>query len=104
MRVDVRTVNTRINLSVAFLLVLFPTLETQRRMSTSSGIVWVDKSWLYDWSMAFKATNHKYITLVQLNNPKSRCVESLYPFLSQFLELGFTYLRSSLPVLRSKRR
>ena len=78
----VRTVNTRINLSVGFLFVLFPTLETQVRMSTSFGIVWVDKRQLYDWSMAFTATNQKYITLVQLNNPRSRCAESLYPFLS----------------------
>ena len=44
MRVEVRTVNTRINLSVAFLFVLFPISETQGRMSTSSGMVWVDKS------------------------------------------------------------
>ena len=42
-RVDVRTVNTWINLSVAFLFVLFPTSETQVRMSTSSGTLWVDK-------------------------------------------------------------
>ena len=48
---------------------------------------WTSNS--YDWSMVFKETmNQSQVTLVHLNDPKTRYAESLYQFPLQFLQWG----------------
>ena len=50
----------------------------QAFVTTISGIVWVDISNTYDWSMVLKATiNQSQETVVHPNDLRSHCSESL---------------------------